>query len=105
MTYCFDIDGTICTLTNGDYKKAKPIQDRIDLINKLYADNHTIIFHTARGMGRFKNNAEEAQSLKSITRKQLDNWDVNYHELFMGKPAADLYIDDKGLSDEKFFGN
>ena len=22
--YCFDIDGTICTNTDGDYEKAKP---------------------------------------------------------------------------------
>ncbi len=30
---------------------------------------------------------------------------VNYHELFMGKPAGDLYIDDKGIKDEDFFSN
>ena len=34
MTYVFDIDGTICTNTNGDYLTAKPLQDRIDIINK-----------------------------------------------------------------------
>ncbi len=26
MTYVFDIDGTICTLTNGNYSEAKPFK-------------------------------------------------------------------------------
>ena len=30
--------------------------------------------------------------------KQLDNWNVKYHELRMGKPAYDLLIDDKALN-------
>ena len=33
MTYVFDIDGTICSLTDGDYKEAKPFEDRIKIIN------------------------------------------------------------------------
>ena len=33
MTYVFDIDGTICSLTNGDYKEAEPFYDRIKKIN------------------------------------------------------------------------
>ena len=36
MTYVFDIDGTICSLTNGDYEKAIPINERIEKINSLY---------------------------------------------------------------------
>ena len=35
MTYVIDIDGTICSNTNGNYEDAKPIVDRIKLINKL----------------------------------------------------------------------
>ena len=35
MVYVFDIDGTICTKTDGDYSKAKPMQERIDVVNKL----------------------------------------------------------------------
>ena len=31
MNYCFDIDGTICTNTNGDYEKAEPLTDRINI--------------------------------------------------------------------------
>ena len=36
----------------------------------------------------------------------LEKWlyfnDVKYHELIMGKPAGDYYIDDKNLSIDQF---
>ena len=46
MRYCFDLDGTLCTLeVDGmvegiekdilQYTDAKPIQERIDFVNKL----------------------------------------------------------------------
>ena len=38
-----------------------------------------------------------------MTKKQLDNWGINYHSLFLGKPSGDFYIDDKGIKDEDFF--
>ena len=34
MIYAFDIDGTICTITDGEYKDAKPLQIRIDEVNE-----------------------------------------------------------------------
>ena len=49
MKYCFDIDGTICTNTNGDYESATPIENRINLINDLYEKENEIILFTARG--------------------------------------------------------
>lgn len=104
MTYVFDIDGTICSKTDGDYGEAKPIQSRIDKINKLYDEGNTIIFNTARGMGRTENNSLMAHRLfYFLTETQLKNWNVKYHKLFMGKPSGDLYIDDKGVKDENFF--
>ena len=36
MTYVFDIDGTICTKTDGNYENASPIADRINTVNSLY---------------------------------------------------------------------
>lgn len=105
MTYVFDIDGTICTTEDGDYYKSTPITDRINKINKLHDDGHTIIFHTARGMGRTSNNALLAHRLFfHLTQTQLEDWNVKYHKLFMGKPSGDIYVDDKGKSDIEYFG-
>ena len=49
MIYCFDLDGTLCTNTNGNYKDAKPYKDRISKVNSLFNDGHIIIIESARG--------------------------------------------------------
>jgi len=104
MTYVFDIDGTICSKTDGSYEKAKPFFDRIEKVNKLYDEGNTIIFLTARGMGRYKNITHYAnEKFYDFTTKQLKQWGVKYHNLFLGKPSGDIYIDDKGIKDEDFF--
>ncbi len=104
MTYVFDIDGTICTLTDGNYELATPFFDRISKINKLFDSGEKIIFQTARGMGRTSNNIKESiEMFEELTKNQLDNWGVKYHHLFLGKPSGDLYIDDKGCKDVDFF--
>lgn len=106
MTYVFDIDGTICTKTDGDYSLAMPIQARIDKVNQLHEAGHNIIFQTARGMGRSDNSPDYAHTaFFELTRQQLFSWGVKFHSLFLGKPAGDFYIDDKGINDEQFFGN
>ena len=105
MVYVFDIDGTICTKAiDFDYEGSEPIKDRIKKVNILYDKGHTIIFQTARGMGRFNNDAKKAiDAFYDMTTKQLDTWGVKYHNLFLGKPAGDIYIDDKGMRDIDFF--
>ena len=90
--YAFDIDGTICTNTYGDYEKSKPYKDRIDGINFLFEKGHTIKFFTARG-------STTSIDWSDLTKKQLKNWGVKYNELIMGKPHADYFIDDKAHND------
>lgn len=104
MTYVFDIDGTICTNTYGEYNKAVPFSERINKVNKLYEDGHTIFMQTARGMGRTNNSQEAAKAaLFDFTKAQLERWGVKYHRLFLGKPAGDFYVDDKAIKDKDFF--
>ena len=109
--YCVDIDGTICTPTVGrDYHKAKPSKERIATINKLYDEGNYIIYFTARAMGRFSDQPYSIAATKAkevlfeLTERQLNAWGVKYHELIMGKPHADYFIDDKGINSEDFFG-
>ena len=106
-TYVFDIDGTVCTSVNdGDYSKAKPYKHRIAEINSLYDQGIKIVFYTARGMGRYENDAvKAANKFYSLTIKQLEEWGIKYNKLFMGKPSGDIYVDDKGVSDEDFFNS
>ena len=105
MIYVFDIDGTICTKAiDFDYEGSTPIIERIKMINQLYDNGNIIIFQTARGMGRFENDAQKAiEAFYKMTEEQLKRWGVKYHQLFLGKPAGDIYIDDKGVRDVDFF--
>jgi hypothetical protein len=88
MIYCFDIDGTICTNTNGAYESAEPYADVIRRINKLFQQSHTIYLYTARG-------STTGIDWRERTETQLRSWGVNYHQLYLGKPTADIYVDDK----------
>ena len=106
MTYVFDIDGTICSTEASNYEGSRPIYSRIDEVNRLYNQGHTIIFFTARGMGRHNNNAGLAYfDFFQLTQHQLNTWGVKYNYLFLGKPSGDIYVDDKGVKDEDFFAN
>ena len=97
MIYCFDIDGTICTqVDDGEYKNAEPIKNRIKKINKLYDEGNKIIFLTARGF-------VTKEDWHQLTSSQLKKWGVKYHELYLTKPHADIYVDDKGVKDSDFF--
>ena len=108
MRYCVDIDGTICTPTVGrGYEKAEPWNDRISTINKLYDEGNHITYFTARGMCRFSDdpNASVKASalLFDLTEQQLKDWGCKYHDLILGKPHADFFIDDKGIQCDDFF--
>jgi hydroxymethylpyrimidine pyrophosphatase-like HAD family hydrolase len=97
MIYCFDLDGTICTNTNGLYENAEPFYERIKIINNLFEEGNKIIINTARGY-------TTGIDWTELTIKQLKDWNLNYHELYVGKKInADLYVDDKGITDKDFF--
>lgn len=104
MKFVVDIDGTICTINELGYENAQPIKERIEKLNKLYDSGHTVVYFTARGMGRTNDNEEEARKLfYDMTKKQLELWEVKYHILLLGKPSGDIYIDDKGINADIFF--
>ena len=103
MVIYVDIDETICK-TPGDahtarnYANAKPLLKNIEKCNKLYEDGNTIVYWTARG-------CTTGIDWFDVTEKQLNEWDVKYHDLKLGKPFYDLFIDDKAINSKDFFKN
>jgi hypothetical protein len=95
MTWCFDIDGTICSNTHGDYDAAQPFPAVIAAINRLFDSGAHILLFTARG-------SQTGIDWRARTEAQLRRWGVRYHELRFGKPQADVYVDDRGISAEEF---
>ena len=102
MKYHIDIDGTICTVDSAckdtltRYQTAVPILERIEKVNRLYDEGHTITYWTARG-------GESGLDLEDLTRAQLATWNCRYHVLTMGKPSYDVYIDDKSFNVDAFW--
>ena len=97
MIIYVDIDETICkTPESRDYSLAIPIEKNINKINNLYDNGHTIIYLTARGTG-------SGIDWRSVTENQFKKWGVKCHELKLGKPIYDLFIDDKNISAENYF--
>lgn len=95
MIYCFDLDGTLCTLTGGHYESAEPFAERVRHVNRLFLEGHTIKIFTARG-------ATSKKSWAKLTQKQLKEWGIQHHELIMGKPDADAFIDDKAIHSDSY---
>lgn len=93
--YCFDLDLTLCFTKGTDYENAIPIVNRIEKVNRLYQAGHIIKIYTAKG-------SKSGLDFYELTKKQLSDWGVCFHELHLGKPAADLYIDDKAVAADAF---
>lgn len=90
--FVFDIDGVIALKREDlDYGQAMPNERMIAIINHLYDLGNRIVLFTARGY-------VTKIDWRPTTEKQMKEWGVKYHELHMGKPNADFYVDDKMLS-------
>jgi hypothetical protein len=91
MNIYVDVDNTITETSGMDYQNAKPIYEKIEVINKLYDLGHTITYWTARG-------SVSGIDYYNLTKSQLDEWGVKYHNFMVGKPAFDILIDDKTIN-------
>ena len=95
MKYVIDIDDTICK-EEGPVVGRKPFVNRIEKINKMYDEGHTIVYWSARGSGSGKDWSE-------VTKEQFKRYGVKHHTLKFGKPVYDLFIDDKNINSEAYF--
>ena len=101
--YVWDLDGTLCTNVEGDspgsppdYSKAEPIQKRVDDVNRLFDEGHTILILTNRG-------DTTGIDWFAVTKAQLRRWGVNHHSLQINrKPHYDVWVDDKAMSVEEW---
>jgi histidinol phosphatase-like enzyme len=89
-----DIDETICrTPDSRDYTLSEPILENIKKANLLYDQGNKIVYWTARG-------TVTGIDWESTTKEQFNRWGVRYHDLKLGKPYYDLFIDDKNMNTE-----
>lgn len=87
MQIIIDLDGTICT-EEKTYSRslAKPKEGAAAAINNLYAEGHTILIYSARTWMEFE-----------MTSDWLKKHKIKYHQLILGKPVGDIWIDDRAI--------
>ena len=92
MIICIDIDGTLTVETEDhNYEKRTPNLPMIKWVRAMsLIEGHTIIIHTARW-----------EVDRKITEVWLKHYNIPYDRLILGKPKADLYIDDKAKRPEE----
>ncbi|MHB1688178.1 MAG: HAD hydrolase family protein [Ignavibacteriaceae bacterium] len=87
MQIIIDLDGTICTEEKTFSRSlAKPLSKAVETINAFYKEGHTIIIYSARTWAEFE-----------MTTEWLKKNKVKYHQLMLGKPAGDIWIDDRAI--------
>jgi len=99
--YVIDLDGTLCDTKRTEerwlYLEAAPFPERIEKVNSLFDDGHTIIIETARG-------CISGKDWYADTFDQLRSFGLKFHQLRTGtKFGADYFIDDRGISADEFF--
>ena len=88
MQIVIDMDGTICTeMRQFSRCLAKPKADAVKTINELYEAGHTIIIYSALTWVEYE-----------MTVDWLKRYGVKFHQLFMGKPIGDVWIDDRAIT-------
>ncbi len=92
-TLVFDLDGTLCTNTFGEYEQAEPYRWAIERVNHLAATGHRIVIMTARG-------SATGIDWEQRTHAQLGGWGLAYDELRLGKPNAEVFVDDRAIHSE-----
>lgn len=99
MRAVFDLDDTISIHVNRDYQNAKPILPVIEKMKQMKKDGWEIVIYSSRGQVSCKGNLEEIEKKnRPVVAEWLKRYDVPCDELIFGKPIADVYVDDKGMS-------
>lgn len=90
MQIIIDMDGTICS-EERMYSRclAKPKEGAVNAVNSLHDAGNTIIIYSARTWVEYE-----------MTVDWLSRYGVKYHQLFMGKPVGDVWIDDRAIQFE-----
>ncbi len=105
QTFVFDLDETLCE-SNGNYLASVPNKERITRVNQLRSEGAKIVIYTARGMSTFKGFSFLAKlRWQYHTGRQLKLWGLQFDKLILGKPSGDVYVDDKAINSEVFFGS
>jgi capsule biosynthesis phosphatase len=100
MRIVIDLDGTICPIKElgQSYADLLPLPGAVEKITKLREEGNYIIIQTARNMATQQSNLGKVfKNVGKITLDWLEKYNIEYDEIYFGKPNADIYIDDRAF--------
>jgi len=100
MRIVIDLDGTICTLktSNETYADVQLKPGAKDFIKKLRQEGHYVIVQTARNMATCESNLGKVlKNVGKVTLEWLEKNEIEYDEIYFGKPNGHIYIDDRAF--------
>jgi len=104
-----DLDDTICTTQNGDYRNSTPNLHVIEKMHHYKNLGFTIAISTSRNMRTYKG---DIGKINANTLPIIIDWltehSVPYDEIIMAKPWCGMdgfYVDDKAIRPSEFRNN
>ena len=100
MRIVIDLDGTICNLKekHETYADVMIKHGAAEFIKNLRGAGHYVIIQTARNMATCDSNLGKVmKNVGKVTLEWLEKNEVEYDEIYFGKPNAHLYIDDRAF--------
>lgn len=86
-TAVIDIDGVICEeRPTFERSLAEPLAGARDEVDRLADAGYRIVLHTARSWSEYE-----------MTERWLHDHGIYYDVLVMGKPVADIVVDDRSV--------
>ena len=108
LTFCFDIDGTICPIKKKEeaYIDLVPYPEMVSKIREYKECGAKIVLFTSRNMNSYNGNIGmiNANTAK-VLLQWLDKWDIPYDEIIYGKPwpgHKGFYVDDRTVRPDEF---
>jgi len=88
MTLLIDLDGVICTEERTfERALAKPIPGAREAMAALREAGHTLVIYSARSWSEFR-----------MTRQWLEDHQIPFDGIHLGKPVADGLVDDRAVN-------
>lgn len=102
----FDLDDTICSTENGDYRNSRPDLEVVEKLIEYKSMGFSICINTSRNMRTYQGNTG---MINANTLPLIINWlnehEVPYDEVYVGKPwcgTEGFYVDDKAIRPNEF---
>lgn len=108
LTFCFDIDGTLCPIKKKEeeYIDLVPYREMLDKLREYKEGGAKIVLFTSRNMNSYNGNIGliNANTAK-VLLKWLEKWEIPYDEIIYGKPwpgHKGFYVDDRTVRPDEF---